>query len=104
MPNISFLVREVEFSAICAVYEINACLLYTQYNLSYRDMVNTGLKTTVDVWIYTAIIRVSSVITYLTYLITYLLTYLLTYSMEHSRSCKLTGFQLVKKFPIFYRT
>ena len=40
-------------------YEINACLLYTQYNLSYWDMVNTGLGTTVDVWIYTVTIQES---------------------------------------------
>ena len=48
------------------------------------------------------------IVTYLlayihTYLITYLLTYLLT---PRSRVLheKITGFQLVKKFPTFYRT
>jgi len=60
-------------------------------------------------------------VTYLlTYLLTYLFTYLLTYSLTHSLThsltyClltpwsrvlleKLTGFQLVKKFPAFYGT
>lgn len=31
------------------VYEISTCLMYTQYNLSCRDMVNTGSRTTADV-------------------------------------------------------
>jgi hypothetical protein len=46
-----------------------------------------------------------------TYIIIYLLTYVLTYSHTHSLTpCsrvlleKLTGFQLVKKFPAFYGT
>jgi len=63
MSNISFLVREVEFSATVlseeTVYEINTCLLCTQYNLSYRGVVNTGSRTTVDVWMYTATIQES---------------------------------------------
>ena len=41
---------------------------------------------------------------YTIYLPLYLLTYLLTYSMEQSFLEKLTGFQLVKKFPAFYGT
>jgi len=48
------------------------------------------------------------ILTYLlTYLITYLPTYLLTYLLtQWSRVFleKLTGFQLVKKFPAFYGT
>jgi len=47
----------------------------------------------------------------LTYLLTYFLTYLLTYSLTHSLTPhttilleKLTGSQLVKKFPAFYGT
>jgi hypothetical protein len=45
----------------------------------------------------------------LTYILTYILTYLLTYSLTHSLTPwkrvlleKLTGFQLVKKFPAIY--
>jgi len=35
---------------------------------------------------------------------TIILTNLIIYSMEHSLLEKLTGFQLVKKFPAFYGT
>jgi len=40
----------------------------------------------------------------LTYLPTYLVAYLLTYTMEQSLLEKLTGSQIVKKFPAFYGT
>ena len=37
-------------------------------------------------------------------ILTYLLSFLLTYSMVQSPSEKLTGLQLVKKFPAFHGT
>ena len=49
--------------------------------------------------------RLLSLYTYLlAYLINYLHTYLRNYSMEQSPLEKLTGSQLVKKFPVFYGT
>jgi NhaP-type Na+/H+ or K+/H+ antiporter len=52
--------------------------------------------------------KLASLLTYLlTYVLTYILTYLLTYLLTPYSTVllqKLTGLQLVKKFPTFYET
>ena len=75
------------------VYEISTCLMYTQYNLSCRDMVNTGSRTTADVWIYTATICL--ICNY----VPYLLTYFLTYFMEQSPSWEADRFSASQEIP-----